>query len=137
MMHGSGMWASQTLRTISRPPTRMRICFVPSMLARSPVTVLIWTGVGVHTAESTPLVTDEGDLGPSVHQSSARLTIQLAVHKEPSGLAKAAHQGSAALEGLWGRMQVFQMAARGEAEARVLDSPRQGDQARHTDDSRW
>jgi len=56
MMHGSCMWASQTSCTISRSPTWMCTGFVPSMLARSPVTILIWTAVGVHAAESTPLL---------------------------------------------------------------------------------
>jgi len=47
---------------------------------------------------------DEGDVGPSVHQSLACLTIQLAVHKEPSGLAKVANQGAWALEWVGSRL---------------------------------
>jgi len=51
MMRRSWMWARQTLCTISWSPMQMCTAFVPSMLASSPI-----TAVGVHAAESTPMV---------------------------------------------------------------------------------
>jgi len=51
--------------------------------------------------------TDRVDVGPGVHQGSADQAIQLAVHIEPPGVPKAAHQGALALEGQWGWQQVF------------------------------
>jgi len=145
MMHRSWMWASQTSCTISWFPMPMCTAFVPSMLARSPVAVLILTAVGVHAAESTPLVPrrTEGNAGPGLHQSSARLAIQLTVHEEPLGVAQSAYQGASALEGRWVWEQGsphwspprFLMAARSEAWVRLLDSPGRGDQPHCSDDS--
>jgi len=77
---------------------------------------------------------DEGNAGPGVHQSSARLTIQFAVHVESLGVSKAAHQGASALEGVMGLAAGSPTAAGSEAWVRAPDSPGRGDQAR---DSGW